>query len=75
MLWAVGSGGAVGLLLGLRFKVSALLAACAFLAIAPLAGWTPNVEFQLLALFGALQLGFLAGVTLMSGCWRARLRN
>jgi hypothetical protein len=80
MVWAVGVGGALGLLLGLRFRMPALLAAsgisaCVFLAIAPYAGLTLMAGvIGFLALMGALQAGYLTGVTLMTGCSRTRTK-
>jgi hypothetical protein len=79
MLWAVGAGGGIGLLLGLWFRVPALLAASGisagvFLAIAPFVGMTLySGVFRFLALFFALHVGYLMGVGLVSGCTRARL--
>lgn len=79
MVWAVGAGGGIGLLLGLWFRVPALLAAsgfsaCVFLAIAPFVGMTLySAVIRFLALFFALHVGYLAGVGLVSGCMRGRL--
>lgn len=79
MLWALGAGAGIGFLLGLWFRVPALAAAsgicaCVFLAIAPFAGMTLYTGLaRFLAMFFALQVGYLIGVGLVAGCVRVRL--
>lgn len=79
MFWAYAAAGGLGLLLGLRYRVPAVLAASAAfallsIAIAPFAGWSPWATLAV-ALGGAftLQCGYLAGLMMMCAAARARL--
>lgn len=71
MLWLYVAAGGIGLLFGLCFRVPAIVAASAALAMAGLiigsvAGW--SAWTMLAAVFGgtfALQVGYLAGLLLM----------
>jgi hypothetical protein len=78
MLWAFGAGGAIGLLLGLRFRVPALLAASGLMAIvcfsvAPFTQLEPMTAAGLtFALLCMLQVGYLIGLMLSYAWSRAR---
>ncbi len=78
MLWAYAAAGGLGLLLGLRYRVLAVLAASAVfalasIALAPFAGWSPWVTFAVV-LGGAftLQCGYLTGSILICAVTHAR---
>jgi hypothetical protein len=70
MLWAFWAGGAIGLLLGLRFRVPRLLAALAAaapacLVVMPFTDRKPMAAVVMaFALLGALQVGYLTGLIL-----------
>jgi hypothetical protein len=79
MLWALGASGAFGLMLGLRFGVSALLVAsgamvAACLAVAHVGGFAPSAAVGMtLAMLCVLQFGYVAGLMLSCAWSRARL--
>jgi hypothetical protein len=74
MLWELGAGGAIGLLLGLRFRLPALLAASGAMAAACLTVAFCSASKPLIAVgmtfaaLGVLQLGYVAGL-LLSCAW------
>jgi hypothetical protein len=74
MLLALGAAGAMGLLLGLRYRVPALLVASGVttavcLLVAPFTGLKPlSVMVITFALLGVLQLGYLTGL-MLSSAW------
>jgi hypothetical protein len=79
MLLALGAAGAMGLLLGLRYRVPALLVASGVttavcLLVAPFTGLKPLsagvITFELL---GVLQFGYLTGLMLSCAWSRASL--
>jgi hypothetical protein len=79
MLWAFAAGGALGLLLGLRFRLPALLAAsgamaggCLLVAYFTEPGPGAAVVMTFIML-GVLQLGYLVG--LMVSCAWSRTRS
>ena len=81
MLWALAGAGGMGLLLGLRFRVPALIAAtwltaAACLSLAPFMdlGLMPTLVFTFASL-GVLQVGYLAGLMLFCAWSRARLSS
>jgi hypothetical protein len=76
MLWAFAAAGAMGVLLGLCFRVGVLAAASGITAVACLltailagAGLLPSLFFTF-ATLGLLQAGYLAGV--MLACAQSR---
>jgi hypothetical protein len=78
MVWAYAAAAALGVLLGLRFKAGALIAASVALifigtAAGPFAGWSVVSAFgsAFLAAF-ALQCGYLGGLLFMCAAVRAR---
>lgn len=79
MLWAYAAAGGLGLLLGLRYRVPAVLVASAVfalgsVAIAPSTGWSPWVT--LAVTFGGaltLQCGYLVGLGIMCAATQGRL--
>ena len=78
MLWAVITIGGMGLLLGLRLRAPAAIAASgvtviAFIALAPLTQWSLLTAVQLsVGSLTALQIGYLVGVTLACAPWQPR---
>ena len=71
MLWALAGAGGMGLLLGLKFRVPALIAAtwltaagCLSLAFFLDLGLLPALVFTFASL-GVLQVGYLAGLMLL----------
>ena len=79
MLWAFAAAGGTGLLLGLWFRVPALIAASGLTAVAcfslaPFADLGLMLSFVFtIALLGVLQAGYLAGLLLFCAWSRARL--
>jgi hypothetical protein len=73
MLLAFGAAGALGLLLGLWYRIPALLAASGVTApvclfVAPFTGLTPlSVAVITFTLLGVMQVGYLAGLMLSCG--------
>ena len=79
MLWATMTTGTMGLFLGLRFRVPAVLAASAGVALLSIVA-APLAELSLLtsilvtiALVSALQGGYFAEVIVSNGCPRLGL--
>ncbi len=78
MLWAYAVAGGLGLVLGLRYRVPAVLVASAAytlasITVAPFAGW--SLWATLAVVFGgafALQCGYLVGLGLVCVATRAR---
>jgi hypothetical protein len=79
MLFAFGAAGVTGLLLGLRYRVSALLVASGLtvaicLLLVPFAGLTPlSAVVTVFALPGTLQVGYLIGLILSCAWSRGNL--
>jgi hypothetical protein len=78
MLLAFGAAGALGLLLGLRYRIPALLAASGVTAlvclVAPFTGLTPlSAAVITFTLLGVMQVGYLAGLMLSCAWLRAKL--
>jgi hypothetical protein len=79
MLSAFGAAGALGLLLGLRYRIPALLAASGVTApvclfVAPFTGLTPlSAAVITFTLLGVMQVGYLAGLMLSCAWLRAKL--
>lgn len=79
MLWAYAAAGGLGLLLGLRYRVPAVVLASAAVAlasvfVAPFAGWSlwATVVTAFVGVL-ALQCGYVAGLGLACAAARARL--
>ena len=81
MLLTFATGGSLGLLLGIWFRVPALVAASGVTAVVCLSV-APFTELGLasavamtFALVGVLQVGYLAGLVLSGACSRIRLSH